>query len=134
MASVNKVILIGNVGRDPEILLDYLGRRLQPGERVHHIEQFVLTPLLLYEVTDAASLEIGHDHLRWILRIDKATIECRYRQELLVAKGDEYFRSQTISPFRRTLAFLMHRETFGEPPRHAMIRRGQDKYVAHLVP
>jgi hypothetical protein len=101
---------------------------------VHHVEQFVLTPLFLYEVTDAAGLEIGHDHLGWILRIDKATIEGRHRQELLVANGDEYFRSQTISPLRRTLAFFMHRETFGEPPRHATVRRGQDKYMAHLVP
>ena len=101
---------------------------------MRHAEQFVLTPLLLYEVADAASLEIGHHHLGWILRIDKAAIESRHRQELLVANGDKYFRSQTTAPLRRALAFLMHRETFGEPPRHAMIRRGQDKYVAHLVP
>src|SRR5437899_4957794 len=104
-------------------MLDHVWCCLVVSIGMNHFQQFWFSPLFFYEIADTTCLKVGHDNLRWILRIDETSIQFEYGEQFLIANSDNYLRCEAVSPFRRVLSFLMHCHAFRKPARNTVLRR-----------
>ena len=128
LSSHGRYCLSNSSGAEVQVRLDRLRRRLRCRKRMHHAHQFVACP------------NAPRCNRRWLPAWkydtitcdgysgeDKAPVDLRHRQQLLIADRQQHVRRQPIGPQRVRLPFLMHRQALRKPARHAVVRRRQDK-------
>ena len=119
---------------DPQCPLERLLIRRPVTVRMQHFHDGREPVPLLDHLEDQRRLVVAVPHLARVARVGEPPVQFADRTQFASCQGRDEAHPRLVAPTRIRDALLVHRQPFGEPPRHLAVGNADVEGVRDLVP